>query len=125
MKLLKTQYYQLTRQFINEFTSRRSLARVLSTCLCSIVIVIRPFSALGGRYAFLVLALKELVFSVQENLAQQLELTVLNITGALLGIGFSTLAKYIASLSPEDSAASRVTCAVFLVVIAFCGALSI
>ena len=57
--------------------------RILSTFLCCVVVVIRPFSHLGGTYAFLVLALKELVFSVQYSLAQQLELTVLNILGAV------------------------------------------
>lgn len=109
------------RRLLEQFASRRSLARLLSTFLCSVIIVIRPFSILGGNYAYLVLALKELVFSAQETLAQQLELTVLNITGALLGIGFSTLAKYIASLLPYDSAASRAICAVFLIIITFCG----
>lgn len=116
-----TRCFLHARQFLVHFISRRSLARLLSTFLCCIIIVIRPFSDLGGNYAFLVLALKELVFSAQETLAQQLELTVLNITGALLGISFSTLAKYIASLTPEDSGASRATCAVFLITITFCG----
>ncbi|OBZ75721.1 Uncharacterized protein C26F1.08c [Grifola frondosa] len=107
------------RDVARQLISRRPLARLLSTFLCCIIIVIRPFSRLGGQYAFLVLALKELVFSVQENLAQQLELTVLNIMGAFLGIGFSTLAKCIASLTAPDSARSRATCAVFLVMICF------
>jgi hypothetical protein len=103
------------------FASKRSLARLLSTFLCCIVVVVRPFSRLGGTYAFLVLALKELVFSVQDSLAQQLELTILNILGALAGIGISTLAKFIAAQYPEDSATSRGTCAVFLVLISFFG----
>lgn len=102
-------------------TSKRSLARLLSTFLCSLAIVIKPFSALGGNTAFLVLALKELVFSVQENLAQQLESTVLNITGALVGIGLSTLAKWIASLYGRDSTNGRACCATFLVAISFFG----
>lgn len=105
----------------NVFASKRSLARILSTFLCCTIVVIRPFSRLGGNYAFLVLALKELVFSVQASLAQQLELTVLNILGALLGISVSTLAKFIASRYPENSARSRATCAVFLVLISFVG----
>ncbi|KAI0085393.1 hypothetical protein BDY19DRAFT_896736 [Irpex rosettiformis] len=104
---------------VSVFSSKRSLARLLSTFLCCIVIVVRPFSRLGGRYAFLVLALKELVFSVQASLAQQLELTVLNILGAFLGIAVSTLAKFIASRYPNDSATARGTCAVFLVIISF------
>ena len=103
------------------FLARRPLARLLSTFLCSIVIVIRPFSRLGGQYAFLVLALTELVFSVQENLAQQLELTCLNILGALLGIGISTLAKYLASLAGPDTVGARTVCAVFLIIISFIG----
>ncbi|KAI0747801.1 hypothetical protein C8Q80DRAFT_1168545 [Daedaleopsis nitida] len=99
--------------------ARRPLARLLSTLLCSIIIVIRPFATLGGQYAFLVLALKELVFSVQENLAQQLELTCLNIIGALLGIGISTFAKFIASFAGRDSVGARTTCACFLILISF------
>jgi hypothetical protein len=51
----------------------------------------------------LVLTLRELVFSVQEDLAQQLEATVLNVMGALTGLGISTLAKYIASISSDNS----------------------
>ncbi|KAI0362777.1 hypothetical protein OH77DRAFT_1417068 [Trametes cingulata] len=101
------------------FFARRPLARLLSTFLCSVIIVIRPFSRLGGQYAFLVLALKELVFGVQENLAQQLELTVLNILGALIGIGVSTLAKYLASLAGYNTTSARATCFIFLILISF------
>lgn len=119
--MLKTQHITFARRYLDQFTTRRSLARILSTFLCAVIIVIRPFSKLGGQYAFLVLALKELVFSVQETLAQQLEATVLNIMGAFLGIGISTLAKFIASRAPEDSTRSRATCAVFLIIITFCG----
>lgn len=103
------------------FASKRVLARLLSTFLCCIVVIIQPFSVLGGSYAFLVLALKELVFSVQDSLAQQLELTILNIIGAMVGIGVSTLAKFIAAQYPENSARSRATCACFLVFISFFG----
>lgn len=103
------------------YLAKRPLARLLSTFLCSVIIVIRPFSRLGGQYAFLVLALKELIFGVQENLAQQLELTVLNILGALTGIGVSTLAKYIASLAGQDTVGARATCFIFLISISFFG----
>ena len=99
----------------------RPLARLLSTFLCSVIIVIRPFSHFGGQYAFLVLALKELVFSVQENLAQQLELTCLNILGALLGISFSTLGRYLASLAGPGTVTARAICATFLALISFIG----
>ncbi|GJE97050.1 Fusaric acid resistance protein-like [Phanerochaete sordida] len=107
------------RRCVLVFASKRALARLLSTFLCCVVVVILPFSRLGGSYAFLVLALKELVFSVQESLAQQLELTILNILGALLGIAISTLGKFIAAQYPVDSATSRATCATFLVLISF------
>ena len=103
------------------FTSKRVLARYLSTILCCIVVVVRPFSRLGGKYAFLVLVLKELVFSVQASLAQQLELTALNILGALLGIAVSTLGRFIATRHQVESATSRAICATFLVLISFFG----
>ena len=103
------------------FFARRPLARILSTFLCALIIAVRPFARLGGPYAFLVLALKELVFSAQENLAQQLELTCLNIIGALLGIGLSTLAKYLASLAGRDTSLARTICFLFLILISFFG----
>ncbi|KAG1756228.1 uncharacterized protein EDB91DRAFT_1091325 [Suillus paluster] len=106
-------------EFIKGCISRRALARVLSTFLCILFVTIHPFSQLGGSLAFLVLSLKELVFSVQEDLAQQLEITVLNITGALTGIGISTFAKYLATLPRQGSVTSRLIPAVFLVAIGF------
>lgn len=106
---------------LHTFVSRRAVARILSTFLCSVVIAIRPFSKLGGTSAFLVLTLKELVFSVQEDLAQQLEATVLNIMGALIGIGLSTFANYIASVSADKILTARLIPAVFLVAISFFG----
>lgn len=120
-KVLFFKTYHIIANYVIRFTSKRSLARLLSTFLCSVIVVIRPFSALGGNFAFLDLALKELVFSVQSSLAQQLELTILNILGALLGIAVSTLAKFIASRSPEDSVRARTTCAIFLILISFFG----
>lgn len=107
--------------FCSARVSRRSLARILSTFLCALLIVLHPFSRFGGTNAFLVLSLKELVFSVQEDLAQQIEVTILNITGALLGIGVSTLAKFLATLFPLGSPSSRLIPALFLTVIAFFG----
>ena len=106
---------------ISDFFTRRVLARLLSTLLCCIVLVIKPWSRFGGPAAFLLLTLKELVFSAQETLAQHVEATVLNITGALFGIGLSTLAIYLASLRPDLSASSRTIPALFLVGIAFFG----
>jgi len=80
-------------------------------------------SQLGESSAFLVLNLKEIVFSIQEDLAQQIEITVLNITGALiLGIGVSTFAKYLATLPQKGSATSHlIPAAVFLPTISFFG----
>ncbi|KAI0029310.1 hypothetical protein K488DRAFT_56638 [Vararia minispora EC-137] len=102
---------------------RRVLARILSTFLCAVVILIRPFSKFGGTSAFLCLTLKELVFSVNETLPQQVEATVLNITGAFFGIAISTLARYLSSLCPDDSLSSRSVPAIFLVLVAFIGTL--
>lgn len=106
------------------FASRRGVARVFSTFLCAIAIVVRPFSQLGGSTAFLVLTLKELVFSCQGTLAQQIELTSLNILGASFAISISTLANFLAvNTSPEESLNARVIPAVFLAFISFFGAL--
>lgn len=104
---------------LRSIISRRALARLLSTCICAICITVRPFSKLGGQYAFLLLTLKELVFSAQEDLAMQLEITILNILGALSGIGLSTLSRYFSSLITHNTAAARTIPAVFLVFIAF------
>ncbi|CCM06383.1 uncharacterized protein FIBRA_08642 [Fibroporia radiculosa] len=116
--------YQSVAQSLLHFGSlyleRRPLARLLSTFLCCLAIVVHPVSRFGGAYAYLVLPFQALIFSVQESLAQQLELTILNLIGALLAIAISTLAKFLASLAPYDSTASRATCAIFLIFISFC-----
>ena len=101
--------------------NRRAIARILSTLLCCLVVAIRPFSALGGPYAFLLLTVKELIFAIQENLAQQLEATVLNVTGALVAIGIPTLAKYLANLPGTYPVMARIIPAIFLVLITFLG----
>jgi len=101
--------------------NRRAAARILSTLLCCLVVAIRPYSAYGGPYAFLVITVKELIFAVQENLAQQLEGTVLNAMGALAAIGISTVAKYLANLPEENPVMARAIPAIFLVFITFIG----
>lgn len=101
--------------------NRRAIARVLSTLLCCLVVAIRPFSAFGGQYAFLVITVKELIFAIQENLAQQLEGTALNVMGALFAVGVSTVAKYLANLPELDEVTARTIHAIFLVFIAFVG----
>ena len=124
VRLLLLQLADTLKTCASFFASKRVLARLLSTFLCCVLVVVHPFSVLGGSSAFLALTLKELVFSVQDSLAQQLELTVFSILGAFTGIGVSTLGKFIAAQYPEDSARARATCAVFLVFIAFVGASS-
>ncbi|KAJ3915272.1 hypothetical protein F5877DRAFT_81995 [Lentinula edodes] len=104
--------------FWSFFSSRHFLARVVSTLLCSILIVIQPFSKYGGSLAFLALTIKELNFAPQDNLAHQLEGLVLNLFGGLTGIGISLLGNYIASLT-GDTALARTIPAVFLAFICF------
>lgn len=106
---------------VYNFFTRRVLARLLSTFLCCSFLVVKSWSRFGGPSAFLLLTLKELVFSAQETLAQHLEATILNITGAFFGIALSTLARYLASLRPDYSASSRAIPAVFLFSITFLG----
>lgn len=106
--------------FLTSLFSRRLLARTLSTFICSLLIVFRPFSRLGGQWAFLALTIKELHFSAQDTLAQQLEATVLHVSGGLFGLGLSTLAKYFTSLV-TDSVNARALPAIFLVLICFFG----
>jgi hypothetical protein len=101
--------------------NRRAIARILSTLLCCLVVAIRPFSIIGGQYAFLVITVKELIFAIQENLAQQLEGTALNVMGALFAVGISTIAKYLANLPEMDAVTARTIPASFLVLIAFVG----
>lgn len=101
--------------------NRRAIARVLSTLLCCLVVAIRPFSTIGGQYAFLVITVKELIFAIQQNLAQQLEGTALNVMGALFAVGISTVAKYLANLPVMGAVLARTIPAIFLVFVAFVG----
>ena len=101
--------------------NRQAIARILSTLLCCLVVATRQFSVIGGPYAFLVITIKELIFAIQENLAQQLEGTVLNVMGALFAIGFSTAAKCLANLPETNGVVARAIPAVFLVFITFVG----
>ena len=101
--------------------NRQAIARILSTLLCCLIVATRPFSTLGGPYAFLVITIKELIFAIQENLAQQLEGTILNVMGALFAIGFSTIAKYLANLPETNGVMARTVPAISLVFITFVG----
>ncbi|KAJ4483288.1 hypothetical protein J3R30DRAFT_3447405 [Lentinula aciculospora] len=98
--------------------SRHFLARVVSTFLCSILVVIRPFSKYGGNFAFLALTIKELDFAPQDNLAHQLEALILNMFGGLIGIGISLLGNFLASL-PDNTALARTIPAIFLTLMCF------
>ncbi|KAF9489836.1 hypothetical protein BDN71DRAFT_1455486 [Pleurotus eryngii] len=108
-------------QFCSPWISRRFVARLLSTVICAILIVVRPFSRYGVPYAFLALSLKELIFSVHETIAQQLESTILGLLGGLLGIGLSSLGTFIASLPTVDSVTARAIRAIFLAFTCFGG----
>jgi hypothetical protein len=115
-------FFMNTLHLLAPFVTRRNLARIASTFMSAVIIVIRPFDRLSGNKAFLLFTVKELVFSVQETLAQQLEATVLNLMGATAGIFLSTLARAIADRFPFESLEARAVCAVFLISIAFFGA---
>ncbi|KAF8633737.1 hypothetical protein AX17_004393 [Amanita inopinata Kibby_2008] len=106
-------------QLLTLTASRQFQARFLSTVICAILVVLRPVSKLGGPSAFLALTVKELVFSVQENLAQQLEATFLHLAGGFAGIGLSTLGNYISSLPEPNGVTARMTPALFLVTVCF------
>jgi hypothetical protein len=105
--------------------NRRALANILATILCALVVVIRPITHLGknDQNIFLIITVKNLVFNVQENLAQHIELTILNLTGALLAIGLSSLGLYL-HLVITNTSASRTIVAIFLVAIGFIGSSS-
>jgi hypothetical protein len=101
--------------------TRRSLARLLSTLICSTLIVVRPFGKFGGQSAFLALTVKELVFSAQQNLAQQIEALFLHLTGGMFAIAMSLLGTYLSTLAEPDSSLARAVPAIFLTLIAFTG----
>lgn len=95
-------------------------ARLFSTLICSILIVSK-FARFGGPTAFLILTYRELCFGIGQDLAEQVEATVLNLSGALTGIAISTLANYIALISKKDDTDSRLIPALFLSAVAFIG----
>ena len=100
--------------------SRRVVSRILSATICSILVVLRPFSKLGGSSCFLALTVLELVFSVQNTLAQQLEQTFLGLFfGSFPSIAFCMLGKFGASQFAPNSQAARGITAVFLAIVCF------
>jgi hypothetical protein len=68
-----------------------------------------------------VLTAKELVFSAQPDLAQHLEATILNVTGALIGIGLSALGMFLSTLLGEESTSGRAMKGFWLVFVVFVG----
>ncbi|KAH7318022.1 Fusaric acid resistance protein family-domain-containing protein [Rhizoctonia solani] len=108
--------------------SAHLVVRMCVTCICSIIIVLRPASFLGGPYMFLILTVKELVFPPSTSPSAQIEATVVNMAGALFGLGWSNLglvcATYAARRYGVDSDAPRTIRAVFLLVLGFLTGLS-
>ena len=98
--------------------SRNFLARIFSTLLCSILVVLRPFAKFGGSLAFLALTIKELHFPPQRNFAQQVEISILNLIGGIFGIVISLLGLYLASLT-DNAALARAIPALFLTLLSF------
>jgi hypothetical protein len=82
-------------------------ARMFSTALCCVCIVIRPLSRFGGATPFLVLTFRELAFPIRRNLTSQLEVTVLSLIGALIAITLSALSNYLVTLAVHSDALAR------------------
>ncbi|QRW27752.1 hypothetical protein RhiXN_02347 [Rhizoctonia solani] len=97
------------------------VARMCVTCICSVIIVLRPVASLGGPYLFLILTVKELVFPPSTSPSAQIEASVVNMSGALFGLGWSNLglvcATYAARRYGVDSDAPRVIRAIFLLML--------
>ncbi|EUC59436.1 fusaric acid resistance-like protein [Rhizoctonia solani AG-3 Rhs1AP] len=104
------------------------VARMCVTFICSVIIVLRPVAFLGGPYLFLILTAKELVFPPSTSPSAQIEATVVNMAGALFGLGWSNLglvcATYAARQYGVDSDAPRTIRAVFLLILGFLTGLS-
>src|ERR1700742_1523285 len=88
--------------FTHDHDVRRALARFLVVFLCAIFILVRRLARIGGAFPFLILTFKELVFSVQDGLSQQIEITILNYLGALWGIGISNLGVFFTILANRN-----------------------
>ncbi|CAE6444637.1 unnamed protein product [Rhizoctonia solani] len=93
------------------------------TFICSVIIVLRPVAPLGGPYLFLILTVKELVFPPSTSPSAQIEASVVNMGGALFGLGWSNLglvcATYAARQYGVDSDAPRTIRAIFLLLLGF------
>ncbi|KAG9082338.1 hypothetical protein FRC06_005114, partial [Ceratobasidium sp. 370] len=91
------------------------------TCICAIVIVLRPAAQLGGPYLFLILTAKASAFI--DRASAQIEATVVNMAGALFGLSWSNLGLACATFAAQrygvDSSASRAIRAVFLLILGF------
>jgi hypothetical protein len=111
---------------LRPLASRRFKARLLSTLLCSILVAIRPFSRHGGPSAFLAITIKELVFSAQESLPQQIEATSLHLLGGFTGIAVSSIGKTLTSIAYNHNHDSwkYATPAITLTLVCFLGLLS-
>ncbi|KAF8599056.1 hypothetical protein BDV93DRAFT_477885 [Ceratobasidium sp. AG-I] len=103
--------------------SAHLVCRMCSTFICSVIIVLRPVGPLGGQYLFLILTVKELVFPPSTSPSAQIEATVVNMAGALFGLGWSNLglacSTFAAGRYGVDSSASRGIRALFLLILGF------
>lgn len=107
----------------------RFLPQVMSVFLGAILIVVRPVSSLSGdaQYGFLVLVVYTLFFFAGENtFGRHLQITLIGLLGAAIGVGWSAVAIEIGCVSNRragrtDSMGARVSPGVFLAAIAFIG----
>ena len=105
----------------------RLLPPVLAVLFGAILIVVRPASDLSGdtQYGFLLLVIQTLFFFAGENtFGRHLQITVIGIVGATVGICWSALATELGCIANrragrEGSIGARVAPAVFLAAISF------
>lgn len=78
------------------------LPSTVSIFLCSLLVAIKPIAFLSGgaNYAFLVLVIYALYFHAGgQTIGKHIEVTIVGILGATLGIAISALATYIGCVS--------------------------
>lgn len=108
---------------------RRVLPQVVSVFIGACFIVIRPISSLSGdaQYGFLILVIYTLFFFAGENtFGRHLQITLIGILGAAVGVGWSALAVEIGCIANRragrvGSVGARIAPALFLATIAFAG----
>ncbi|KAK9893742.1 hypothetical protein P389DRAFT_107891 [Cystobasidium minutum MCA 4210] len=112
---------------------KRLLPCVISVFLGSVFIVVNRLAFLSGtaQHAFLIIVIYTLFFHpAQHTVGKHIQVTVIGLTGAIVGIGWSALGYYLGCLSNKNasvapgttSVGARAACAVFLAAIAFVAA---